>query len=208
MAFDTKLRCDMVDLYYALYGNKRPLCLQSAEMASMYKDFIKEGTSKKSSSSGDFKPIEITTETGVKTNNERIGSTDSPTGLDTGMSLKRTAAEAFDTDAVDIIKLENNEEMIVSGGSIKMESFDDSKDGIILNDSSNFAQESKRIKHEYDGDNSVTIVDIAGAAGGSPRSMAGSIDMGSFKQEDDSKSKSDNSSKVKLFRLRFNFLLS
>lgn len=27
LSHDTKLRCDLVDLYYALYGTKRPLCL-------------------------------------------------------------------------------------------------------------------------------------------------------------------------------------
>ena len=33
----TILRCDIVDLYYALYGVKRPQCLQNDEFASLFK---------------------------------------------------------------------------------------------------------------------------------------------------------------------------
>ncbi|XP_012265791.1 transcription initiation factor TFIID subunit 2 isoform X2 [Athalia rosae] len=35
LSHDTKLRCDLVDLYYTLYGSKRPLCLPIPELAAM-----------------------------------------------------------------------------------------------------------------------------------------------------------------------------
>ena len=33
LSHDTPQRCDMVDLYYALYGTKRPFCLAQQELA-------------------------------------------------------------------------------------------------------------------------------------------------------------------------------
>ncbi|XP_012273094.1 transcription initiation factor TFIID subunit 2 isoform X3 [Orussus abietinus] len=35
LSHDAKLRCDLVDLYYTLYGSKRPLCLPIPELAAM-----------------------------------------------------------------------------------------------------------------------------------------------------------------------------
>ncbi|XP_060530001.1 transcription initiation factor TFIID subunit 2 isoform X2 [Cylas formicarius] len=35
LSHDTRLRCDMVDLYYALYGTKRPLCLPLPELSGL-----------------------------------------------------------------------------------------------------------------------------------------------------------------------------
>lgn len=39
LSHDTRLRCDMVDFYYSLYGTKRPLCLPStnSELSALYK---------------------------------------------------------------------------------------------------------------------------------------------------------------------------
>lgn len=37
LSHDTKLRCDLVDLYYTLYGTKRPVCLPVPELASLIK---------------------------------------------------------------------------------------------------------------------------------------------------------------------------
>lgn len=34
LSHDTKLRCDLVDLYYTLYGSRRPLCLPLPELAA------------------------------------------------------------------------------------------------------------------------------------------------------------------------------
>lgn len=37
LSYDTRLRCDMVDFYYSLYGIKRPFCIPNAEIAAMLK---------------------------------------------------------------------------------------------------------------------------------------------------------------------------
>lgn len=35
LSHDTRLRCDLVDLYYALYGSRRPVCLPIPELAAL-----------------------------------------------------------------------------------------------------------------------------------------------------------------------------
>lgn len=35
LSHDPKLRCDLVDLYYTLYGSKTPLCLPVPELAML-----------------------------------------------------------------------------------------------------------------------------------------------------------------------------
>lgn len=37
LSYDARLRCDMVDLYYALYGTKRPPCLVNSELSAMFR---------------------------------------------------------------------------------------------------------------------------------------------------------------------------
>lgn len=37
LSHDTRLRCDLVDLYYKLYGSKRPTCLPIPELAGVLK---------------------------------------------------------------------------------------------------------------------------------------------------------------------------
>lgn len=37
LSHDPKLRCDLVDLYYTLYGSKTPLCLPIPELAMLTK---------------------------------------------------------------------------------------------------------------------------------------------------------------------------
>lgn len=42
LSHDTRLRCDLVDLYYTLYGTKRPVCLPIPELAGVL-NYPKEG---------------------------------------------------------------------------------------------------------------------------------------------------------------------
>lgn len=37
LSHDTKLRCDLVDLYFTLYGSRRPTCLPIPELANVLK---------------------------------------------------------------------------------------------------------------------------------------------------------------------------
>lgn len=37
LSHDTRLRCDLVDLYFALYGSRRPICLPIPELEGVLK---------------------------------------------------------------------------------------------------------------------------------------------------------------------------
>lgn len=37
MSYDSRLRCDFVDLYFTLYGTRRPNCTPTPEMANLLK---------------------------------------------------------------------------------------------------------------------------------------------------------------------------
>ncbi|XP_065359365.1 transcription initiation factor TFIID subunit 2 [Calliphora vicina] len=199
LAFDTKLRCDMVDLYYALYGTKRPLCLQSAEMNSMYKDFVREGTMKKSSSSSTKTPPpppEIKAEA-PRNNKDDVDGGGLEQKQSTNNSLKRTATEAF-TVGDEIIKLETHEEITVANEVIKDEIYETvSKVDItttLNTETDSYSSESKKLKSEvFDEDeNSITIIDISEST---VTRMDSSFD--SAKADSELKHKMDGASKKK-----------
>ncbi|XP_073840548.1 TATA-box binding protein associated factor 2 isoform X2 [Musca autumnalis] len=163
LAFDTKLRCDMVDLYYALYGTRRPLCLQSAEMNSMYKDFIREGTSKKSSSTASTSSIpKPMPEIKQESRREDPDTVDSKANVLT--AIKRTASEAFE-ETEGTIKMETHEEVTVVNEVIKDEIYEGeaTKMEVTHMESDTYHSETKKLKSEaFDEDeNSVTIIDIS-----------------------------------------------
>lgn len=54
LSHDTRLRCDLVDLYYTLYGTRRPTCLPIPETEGLYKP-------QKQKPMGDIKPKSFTT---------------------------------------------------------------------------------------------------------------------------------------------------
>ncbi|GBP11807.1 hypothetical protein EVAR_72947_1 [Eumeta japonica] len=86
-------------------------------MNSMYKDFVREGTMKKSQSSINKTPppAEIKLEIAGNEEADVIIEPKTPTN-----SLKRTASEAFAIDD-EIVKLETQEEIIVTNETIKDE---------------------------------------------------------------------------------------
>ncbi|XP_055846855.1 transcription initiation factor TFIID subunit 2 [Episyrphus balteatus] len=173
LSHDTKLRCDMVDLYYALYGIKKPISLQSSDASGMFKEFVKESAVPKPRSiKEDFKPFE----------------SDSPRDPpEIPGAIKRSASDAFDEPSS--IKLEQDE--------VKVEPFEaevevDGKSSIVVVDSEiSGGGEAKRLKTEYYSDNSTSL------PGALPTPGPVGFEPGMFKHEDDSKSKSDNSSKTK-----------
>lgn len=85
LSHDTRLRCDMVDLYYALYGTKEPSSVKNPELAALYQPQKETETSREEnemkielddqlavdvkdivpgpSVDGDYKSIEVITET-------------------------------------------------------------------------------------------------------------------------------------------------
>lgn len=48
LSHDSRLRCDLVDLYYKLYGSKRPTCLPIPELAGIMKPYKHEESKRKS----------------------------------------------------------------------------------------------------------------------------------------------------------------
>lgn len=151
----------MVDLYYALYGSKRPLCLQSAEMNSMYKDFIREGTSKKSSSSSSSSIPKPMPDVKIENRREETEVLENKTGITT---LKRTATEAFEIGD-EGIKLETHDEITVTNEVIKDEICEGeiAKLDVTHVETENYVSDTKKLKSEiFDEDeNSVTIIDIS-----------------------------------------------
>lgn len=48
LSHDARIRCDLVDLYYKLYGIKRPTCLPIPELVGVLKQFKLDDSRKKS----------------------------------------------------------------------------------------------------------------------------------------------------------------
>ena len=188
----------MVDLYYALYGSKRPLCLQSAEMNNMYKDFVREGSMKKSSTIVTSTPTPEVKPEITKTEDTDIVLEQTPPVN----TLKRTATEAFVVDD-DIIKIENHEEVTVANEAIKDEIYDGDDNQMVDKTSvvdtapaieaDSFGSESKKLKSElFDEDeNSITIIDVSEST---VTRMDSSFD--SAKADNDMKHKLEGPSKV------------
>ncbi|XP_004530837.1 transcription initiation factor TFIID subunit 2 isoform X1 [Ceratitis capitata] len=199
LAFDTKLRCDMVDLYHALYGTKRPLCLQSAEVSNMYKEIIKEGNKKANMPGSDVvsnneskapPPTKEDKDEVVDIVEEQIKNTVTP--------MKRTATEAFEVDN-EIIKLETTEVVtVVEENDMKVESIEnqtkiDVKEDVVEK-AAVLSPEPKRLKSEIfeEDDNSVTIIDI-----GDTSLMKADSSFEANKTDADSRHKGENTTKQK-----------
>lgn len=161
LAYDTKLRCDIVDLYYALYGSTRPRCLQATESQSFYKDFIKEGSTAPSSTSfkkvSEIKPVEVT-ETPKTPERHKPAM----------VTIKRTATEAFEVGD-EIIKLERSEEITVMDEPIDVQAYDSETKINVQPNVEEAAvagepqpQVTKRLKTEIftEDDNSTMVLDV------------------------------------------------
>lgn len=167
-------------------------------MNSMYKDFVREGTMKKSSSSSTKTPPpppppEIKAE--APRNNDDVDGA----GLEqkpSNNSLKRTATEAFAVGD-EIIKLETHEEITVANEVIKDEIYETvSKVDVtttLNTETDSYSSESKKLKSEvFDEDeNSITIIDISEST---VTRMDSSFD--SAKADSELKHKMDGASKV------------
>lgn len=151
LAYDTKLRCDIVDLYYALYGSKRPNCLQASENQNFYKDLMKEnsGSSVSFKKASEPKPAEIEPQERHKP---------------AMVTIKRTATEAFEVGD-EIIKLERSEEITVVDEPVEVQAYDSETKVNVLpaEDGSGESQPlNKRIRTEIytEDDNSISVLDV------------------------------------------------
>lgn len=153
LACDTKLRCDIVDLYYALYGTKRPFCLQASETKNFYKEMMKDSNASSNLFKKAIEPKPIDSE-----HKER----EKPSMV----TIKRTATEAFEVGD-EIIRLERSEEITVLNNPIAVQAYDSEARLNVdaVHESVGDAQQlTKRLRTEIYADtiddNSISVVDI------------------------------------------------
>ncbi|XP_055376719.1 transcription initiation factor TFIID subunit 2 [Condylostylus longicornis] len=202
LSHDDKLRCDMVDLYYALYGSKKPYCLQSAEFSAM------------------FKPQKVKSEHTNNVTDEKSSRPETPFNdviesqvveSEQKSSVKRNAEGAgLDESCNDFIKIEVEEYVMINSDlqaiekpatvtptptsipiDVEPAEIDTVKPERVEIDLGLNQSEPKKMKSEYFSDNSISLPGVNASLGPS------GFEPGMFKQEEDSKSKSDNSSKIK-----------
>ncbi|KAH8305210.1 hypothetical protein KR018_003027, partial [Drosophila ironensis] len=160
---DTKLRCDIVDLYYALYGTKRPNCLQASESKSFYKDLMTDSGSA-ATSTPSFKKSAAETKQGQLAGSEGKSAEGEP-HKPAMVTIKRTATEAFEVGD-EIIKLERSEEITVLDDPVNVQAYDSEtkmKIASVDDEASDTHQSSKRVRTEVyaEDDNSSMVLDVA-----------------------------------------------
>ncbi|XP_043647065.1 transcription initiation factor TFIID subunit 2 [Drosophila teissieri] len=163
LAYDTKLRCDIVDLYYALYGSKRPNCLQAGENQSFYKDLMKDNNSSVGSIIGSFKKTSES-KPHLPTQSDTLDNEPHERQKPAMVTIKRTATEAFEVGD-EIIKLERSEEITVLDEPVNVQAYDSETKVNILpadDDAPDSHQVTKRLKTEIyaEDDNSSVMLDV------------------------------------------------
>lgn len=201
LSHDARLRCDMVDLYYALYGSKRPPGMVSAELTAMFRP--QKVTTAQTTSTGSistFSHAKIKSE--VKTSSpieekplhiidtipyEQLVNVDDSASRESGVNL-------LHADAGDV----KSSQMFINAGMVlatgpsgqdKPESDGSNsrqiKEEIIDVDELDIKDEpppAKKLKTDYNSDNSASLPGIAGATGAASGPVG--FEPGMFKQED------------------------
>ncbi|XP_022217579.2 transcription initiation factor TFIID subunit 2 [Drosophila obscura] len=174
----TKLRCDTVDLYYALYGSKRPNCLQASENQSFYKDLLKDGAS----SGPSFKKLSDPKQSQSLAENVKTESHERHKPA--MVTIKRTATEAFAVgDEIIKLEVEHSEVVTVVNDPSHTQAYDSETKVKVLpaDEGSVDGPVSKRIKTEIyaEDDNSMTVLDMAEST-----RYESSYDEGKFRPSD------------------------
>ncbi|SPP76981.1 blast:Transcription initiation factor TFIID subunit 2 [Drosophila guanche] len=177
---NTKLRCDTVDLYYALYGSKRPNCLQASENQSFYKDLLKEGAS----SGPSFKKLSDTKQS--QSLGDNVKTEPNERHKPAMVTIKRTATEAFAVgDEIIKLEVEHSEVVTVVDDPSHTQAYDSETKVKVqpADEGSGDGHISKRIKTEVfaedDDGNSMTVLDMAESM-----RYESSYDEGKFKPSD------------------------
>ncbi|BFF97516.1 transcription initiation factor TFIID subunit 2 [Drosophila madeirensis] len=177
---NTKLRCDTVDLYYALYGSRRPNCLQASENQSFYKDLLKEGAS----SGPSFKKLSDTKQSQSLVDN--VKTEPNERHKPAMVTIKRTATEAFAVgDEIIKLEVEHSEVVTVVDDPSHTQAYDSETKVKVqpADEGSGDGHISKRIKTEVyaedDDGNSMTVLDMAEST-----RYESSYDEGKFKPSD------------------------
>lgn len=207
LSHDARLRCDMVDLYYALYGSKRPPGMVSSELSAMFRPQkvttsqttstssvstfgqakIKTEAKTSSSSPIEEKPLHITDTMDMPY--EQLVSVDDSASRESGVNL--LPADVGDGQPTQLFS--NADMSLATGTSIQFKSEPNGsnsrqiKEEIIDVDELDNKDEpplAKKMKTDFHSDNSASLPGLAGTAGATTGPVG--FEPGMFKQEDDS----------------------
>ncbi|XP_025837308.1 transcription initiation factor TFIID subunit 2 isoform X2 [Agrilus planipennis] len=178
LSHDSRLRCDLVDLYYILYGIRRPLCLPIKEVEGLLKP------QKQQQCSSENKKVKTSHSVNQNSSIPLDLKTNPPPLVSTAASTTTGTKEGH-TDIIIEDPLECiNVEVIAGTGEKEKEEHTDIKSEVIE------VKEEPLIKQEFYSDNSVSLPGMSqpGPVGFEP---------GMFKSDSDGKVKLDPSGKIK-----------
>lgn len=207
LSHDARLRCDMVDLYYSLYGTKRPPGMLSAELSSMFRPpkvsatqaatsaataanapvKLKSESKTRPSSPIEEKPLHIIDDAHIKVDD--AASRESGVHVlqsdasDSKPSLTQTFANTIRSGAAVAPKSEST--AVVGGGDSDASNSRINEEIIDVDELDAVKEErpppAKKMKTDYGSDNSASLPGLSGAATGGPVGF----EPGMFKQDAD-----------------------
>lgn len=205
LSHDARLRCDMVDLYYALYGSKRPPGMSSAELSAMFKPqkvsaplkgFVKAEVKSRPDSPIDEKPqFAGLIDDGDELPDEQIISVDDMSTMVEGAAQPNQSIDVSavkeDECLIEVTDIKFDPVDQVSTKSVKEEIIDvdelDKHETIAAD--TDRPPAAKRSKTDFNhSDNSASLPGIPstpGGGGGGETTGPVGFEPGMFKQEDD-----------------------
>lgn len=206
LSFDSTLRCDMVDLYYALYGTKRPLCIPTPELSAILKPQkihpISNISGNLESRSRPISPYASTFKTITMISGGTLESTiisqicdDDIMGLEGGGGNGGGASE-MSTKRPLIVYEEDDVQMEAIDNLLKKEELLDID---LMDKPMNFTpipENPKKQKTDYYSDNSASLPGLSASIGDSTKGPVG-FEPGMFNQDEDKGDSSASKSKKK-----------
>lgn len=206
LSHDAQLRCDMVDLYYALYGSKRPPGMVSSELSAMFRPQkvttsqttstssvstfgqAKIKTEAKTSSSSPIEEKTLHNTDTMKMKYEPLVGVDDSASRESGVNL--LPADVGDGQPTQLFT--NADVPLDTGTSIQFQPESNGsnsrqiKEEIIDVDELDNKDEpplAKKMKTDFHSDNSASLPGLAGTAGAASGPVG--FEPGMFKQDDD-----------------------
>lgn len=166
----------MVDIYYSLYGSKKPLCLPNAELSAMFKpqkiNFGTELKSRPASRPPSQPPSRPSSRPATPLSSVETLETDVQFGIDNFAPLPKTPTPKRALDVIEledgIIKLEEHEEKIVKDEEIEIYELNNRPTEPIVE-----PPPAKKPKNEYYSDNSVSLPGISSGSLTGPTGFEG-----------------------------------
>lgn len=186
----------MVDIYYSLYGTKKPLCLPNTDLSAMFKpqkiNFGTEIKSRPSSRPSSRPPSRPPSRSATPQSSIETLETDVQFGLDNFAPIPTTPTPKRSHDIIeledDIIKLERNDEKVVKDEEIEIYELNNRPIEPIVQ-----PPPPKKPKNEYYSDNSVSLPGISSGSLTGPTGFEGMF----MKEEEKVKTDGSTGSKPK-----------